>query len=197
MPKSTGGPNHDALFAFASAQGGHFTAAQARGIGFTDDLIHHYVSTGRFLRRRRGVYRLKAYPYDRFEDLAELILAAGPGAVFSHETALTIHDLTDLLPHDVHITIPRGSKRTIPEKRVKLHRMALAKTEVERVNMLPVTTATRTIRDVAGRIEPEQFKMAVEDSLKRGLTNTRKLRAASGTPYGRTWKALRPLLGVS
>ena len=194
MSKSAPGPAHDALFALVSAQAGHFTAAQARTLGFTDKLLHHYVSTGRFLRRRRGVYRFRDFPATRFEDLAELLLSAGPTATFSHETALVIHDLADLLPGRIHIAVPRSSKRRVADARVQLHRLTLAPSDVEQVEGLRVTTATRTLRDVAGRIEPEQFEVAVRQALSRGLTDQRKLRSIIGRPYGRPWRALRPFV---
>ena len=192
MPKAN--TSHVALFRLAANQAGHFTAEQARTLGVTDDLLHHYVSTGRFLRRRRGVYRLRDYPESRFEDLAELLLSAGPNAALSDESALVVHDLTDLLPSTIHITVPRGSKHRVSDPRVRLHRRVLAKSEVERVNGLAATTVTRALRDVAGRIEPEQFELAVREALERGLTDRRKLRAVSGAPYGRTWRALRPFV---
>lgn len=192
MPKA----NNEALFRLAADQAGHFTAEQARSLGVTDDLVHHYVASGRFLRRRRGVYRLRDYPESRFEDLAELLLSAGSGAALSHETALVVHDLTDLLPTTIHITMPRSSKHRVSDPRVRLHRRVLARSEAERVNGLVATTVTRALKDVAGRIEPEQFDLAVREALERGLTDKRKLRAASGAPYGRTWRALRPFVGT-
>ncbi len=194
METAATGPEHMALFALSSAQAGHFTAAQARALGFTDKLLHHYVSTGRFVRRRRGVYRFRDFPATRFEDLAELMLSAGPKAAFSHETALVIHDLADLLPQRIHIAVPRPSKRRVADARVQLHRLSLAPTDVEQIEGLRVTTPTRTLRDVAGRIEPEQFELAVRQALSRGLTDQRKLRAVVGRPYGRPWRALRPFV---
>lgn len=185
---------HEALFRLAANQAGHFTAEQARGLGVTDDLLHHYVTSGRFLRRRRAVYRLRDFPESRFEDLAELILAAGAGAALSHETALLVNDLTDLLPTVIHITVPRGSKRRVSDPRVRMHRHTLERAEIRRVNGLTATTVTRALRDVAGRIDPEQFDLAVRDALAQGLTDRRKLRAVVGAAYGRTWRALHRYL---
>lgn len=187
-------PAHEGLFRLASDQAGHFTAEQARGLGVTDDLLHHYVTTGKFIRRRRGVYRLRDYPESRFEDLAELLLSAGPGAALSHETALVVNDLTDLLPTVIHITVPRGSKHRVSDARVRVHRHSLERSEIQRVNGLAATTVTRALRDVAGRIEPEQFDLAIREALARGLTDRRKLRAVVGAPYGRTWRALHRYL---
>ena len=188
-------PSERELFEVAAGQAGYFTARHAHAAGYSDALLKHHVDTGRFEHPRRGIYRLRDFPRERFEDLVELQLWAGTGAVLSHETALVVHDLTDLLPQRIHITVPRTTKRRLTDPRIQLHRSSLRPSEAEKVESVSVTTATRTLKDVAGRIESEQFDLAVRQALERGLTDRRKLHAALGAPYGRVWKALRPFVG--
>jgi hypothetical protein len=50
-------------------------------------------------------------------------LAAGPTGVFSHQTALSLHDLTDLNPAKLDLTVPQNFRRGIPIPEVlRLHR---------------------------------------------------------------------------
>ena len=56
---------------------------------------------------RRGIYRLVHFPASDHEDLVVLWLWSEQAGVFSHETALALHDLSDALPGKVHMTLPR------------------------------------------------------------------------------------------
>jgi len=47
---------------------------------------------------RRGVYRLEHFPAGEHEDLVALWLWTDRAGVFSHETALALHGLSDTLP---------------------------------------------------------------------------------------------------
>src|SRR5260370_41057800 len=62
-------PSHTRLFELASEQGGYFTAAQARTCGFSKALLAHHAKSGRFLRVRQGLYRLREYPSSPREDV--------------------------------------------------------------------------------------------------------------------------------
>jgi predicted transcriptional regulator of viral defense system len=112
MGDTTPVPRDDQLFVLAESQAGYFTAKQAHGVGFSDDLIQYYLRSGKFLRQRRGLYRLRHYPSSMHEDVMAAWLAV-PDSVVSHDTALVLHDLTDLIPSQVHLTVPR-SKRSLP-----------------------------------------------------------------------------------
>lgn len=61
------------------------------------------------LRVRRGVYRLVHFPAGDHEDLTAVWLWSQHEGVFSHETALALHDLSDVLPSRAHLTLPRRS----------------------------------------------------------------------------------------
>ena len=56
-------------------------------------------------------YRLSRFPPSRFEDLFVAWLKCGPKSAISHESALAIYDLSDVLPAEVHITVPRTASR--------------------------------------------------------------------------------------
>jgi len=142
-------PDHDALFHIAEAQAGYFTAAQARSAGFTRSLLAYHVRRGLFERIGRGVYRLKRFPASPHEDLFAACLRVGPQAVISHDSALALYDLSDLLPAEIHLTMPRTASRR--HQGLRLHTNRLEAREMTYYGGLPVTTVARTIVDVASR----------------------------------------------
>src|SRR6266508_240259 len=108
------GPDHQRLFEVASEQGGYFTTDQSAGCGFSRASLSYHARRGRFLRVRRGLYRLAQYPASPREEVLTAWLAAGRDeAVVSHESALDILGLSDVVPDRVHLTVPR-SKRYRP-----------------------------------------------------------------------------------
>src|SRR6185436_1655002 len=72
-----------------------------------------------------------------------------PQGVFSHATALTLHELSDAMPAKLDMTVPPGFQRmaTIPEV-LRLHRARLGERDVETIDGVRVTTPLRTLIDV-------------------------------------------------
>jgi predicted transcriptional regulator of viral defense system len=58
----------------------------------------------------RGVYRRADAPPTAHLDLLA-VYARAPQAVVCGESALSLHELIDDIPHEVHIAVPRGSHR--------------------------------------------------------------------------------------
>src|SRR5947209_1171430 len=114
--RSTGSgarPDREGLFQLASEQHGHFTAAQARGLGYSHALLAYHAKTGAFRRVWPGVYRFRDYPSTPGEEVVAAWLAVGRGAVVSHESALALWDLTDSIPDAVHLSVAR-TRRHLP-----------------------------------------------------------------------------------
>jgi predicted transcriptional regulator of viral defense system len=176
-------PDHACLFEVASSQHGHFTTAQARACGFGTDLLTHHAKTGRFRRVHRGVYRLRDYPSSPYEDLVAAWLALGPEtAVVSHESALALHDLSDVIPDAIHLTVPRA-RRYLPKlPSVRLHTSSqpLDTADVVEREGIRVTTPVRTILDAAeAGMGPEQVEMAIRQAVQRALLVPDQLRVAA------------------
>ncbi|MDE2507824.1 MAG: hypothetical protein KGM43_11480, partial [Planctomycetota bacterium] len=96
----------------------------------------------------------------------------------SHESALVLHDLSELLPNEIHLTVPTGFRKEPPDGCV-LHKAALLPAEVEERVGFRVTTPLRTLLDVAaGTTSQEQLEKAVTEALERGLVRKSKLVAA-------------------
>jgi predicted transcriptional regulator of viral defense system len=114
-------PDQKALFEAASAQAGYFTAAQALDHGFSSALLTHHTKTGRFLRVARGLYRLRDYPSAPGEETVAAWLRQAPSAVVSHESALELLDLSDIIADRVHLTVPRERRRLVAQPGVTIH----------------------------------------------------------------------------
>ena len=103
------------LFGFAAAQAGYFTAAQARGLGYSARSFLHHVAAGHFERVSRGFYRLVGVPTDPHEDVVAAWLRLAPsGAVVSHDTALALYDLAPSRSHEIHLTVAREHRPRNP-----------------------------------------------------------------------------------
>ena len=92
--------DHDALYRTAESQAGYFTTQQALAAGMDrSTLRHHARPGGRYERVRRGLYRLRHFPTSPHEHVvaAWLPLRAAE-AVVSHESALRLYELSDVIP---------------------------------------------------------------------------------------------------
>ena len=182
-------PNADALYAIAEPQAGYFTTSQAIAAGYSRSLLSHHAAASTFLRVRRGIYRLARFPSSPWEDLYVAWLRCGPRAVISHDSALAFLDLSDFLPSEVHVTVPRASSRR--RDRLRLHTSELRPDETTFRDGLPITTAARTIADVANAgLAAELVDQAVEEAWNRGLTNADALREQLGRRRGRAAQLL-------
>lgn len=170
------GPDWDQLFETASSQDGHFTTAQAAAAGYSPQLLAKYLASGRVVRVRRAVYRLVHFPAGDHEDLTVTWLWSRQAGVFSHETALALHDLSDALPAKIHMTLPMGeehSRREVPRGLV-LHFADLKDRDRTWFGAVPVTTPTRTLVDcIDADVAPALVRQATEEGIARGLLTRR------------------------
>lgn len=177
-------PDHDFLYQLAEQQAGYFTATQARDAGFSYSLLSYHTGTGRFNRVRPRVYRIVQFPSSPHEDLYVAWLQAGPQAVISHDSALALYGLSDLLPHRIHVTLPRSASRR--RSGLQLHTKRLEPDDVTRYEGLPVTTVLRTLNDVtAAGLADEQVQQAIQEALRRGLVTRESLLRLTASRGGR------------
>jgi len=165
-------PDWDALWEIASSQEGLFTTKQAEAAGYYPQLLHKYIKNGRINRIRRGIYRVVHFPPGEHEDLVAVWLWADQAGVFSHDTALFLHDLSDALPARVHLTLPLAwqERRLRVPKGVSLHYGHIQESERSWVGAVPVTQPLRTIEDCArNHVSPELVEQALVQANERGL----------------------------
>jgi predicted transcriptional regulator of viral defense system len=165
-------PAWDRLYQTASVQGGHFTTKQGAEAGYSSQLLLKHVRAGRIVRVRHGVYRLVHFPAAEHEELAVVWLWSERKGVFSHQTALALHGLSDVLPTRVHLTLPAEWRRRrfrVPED-VVLHYATVPKRDRAWVGPIPVTSPRRTLVDCArDQFAPDLLRQAAQQALRRGL----------------------------
>lgn len=173
----------DRLFEVADRQQGYFTSQQAEECGFHRSHFHRFIDSGEWTKEIRGIYRLSRYP---IQDRSELVLwtlwsrnkQGVPQGVWSHETALDIYELTDVMPAKMHMTVPSGFRRSqvIPEVLV-LHYHDLADEDVEIRQGYRVTTPLKTLIDVINNqsISLEQVELGVKQALSLGFISKREI----------------------
>ena len=101
-------PDIRGLEAEAYQQSGYFTSAQARAHKVSRQLLSHHLKQGRFEQIRRGLYRVRGFPSAENDDIRERWMAVGPEkAIVSHQSALALLELSDNIPDEVHLLVPR------------------------------------------------------------------------------------------
>lgn len=171
----------DRLYSLAEPQLGYFTTAQAQRAGVSRQELYYLRQRGDLVHAAHGIQRLARFPADPHEDIAIACLWAGAGAVASHETALVVYEIGDVMPATVHVTVPaafRGRRRG-----VTVHVARLDADDIAHRNGIPVTTPLRSVADVAAG-DPSGARRALSDALERGIVSSRDLEgAASRNPY--------------
>lgn len=201
MPTQSYNEAERGLRRLAAGQGGYFTAKQAAQLGYTAPKRNYHVQAGNWEREWRGIFRLALYPQPARPDLMVWWLWSrnredAPQGVFSHGTALTLHELTDTMPARVHMTVPANFRRSAPTpKGLILHRGTCEPREVETIDGVPVTRALRTLLDVAamGAAPREDLRAALAEAQRSGKVTRREIAAAEGDPQRRDW--LRKITG--
>ena len=167
------------LFSKALEQGGYFTAKQAKEIGYAYPHIEYHESTGNFERVGHGLYRLTSLPPGEHDDLVRLSLwsrdrADRMQAVVSHDSALVLHELSELLPDAIHLTVPGTFRKPWP-RGVVLHKASLAgrTSKIVAGSASPRRWHARRCSSKWG--EPGAAREAASEALRRGLVRKSKL----------------------
>ncbi len=184
MPRSLARRN---LFAIAEAQSGFFTTKQAKAAGFAEKTHPYHVQAGNWIREYRGIYRLADFPAVERPDLVLWYLWSRgrddvPQGVYSHETALSLYELSDANPSKLHMSVPMSFRRNseIPSVLV-LHRANVPTQDTQEMFGVRCTTPLRTITDlvIERKTDETLLKQAIQEALARGLITRNDLERES------------------
>ncbi|MBC7172780.1 MAG: type IV toxin-antitoxin system AbiEi family antitoxin domain-containing protein [Polyangiaceae bacterium] len=192
LPSDQKGPDWDRLFEVAAGQSGYFTTKQAADAGYSTHLLRKHIHAGRVTRAQRGIYRLVHFPASEHEELVTAWLWSERAGVLSHQTALSLHGLSDVLPAQVHLTLPEAWRRRrfrVPAG-VVLRHADVAPEERSWFGPVPATSASRTLSDCAkDALSPELLRQAAQQAIRRGLV--------TGSELGDVETALEPFGGLA
>src|SRR6202040_2869574 len=142
------------LYEIVEDQQGFFTTKQAKAVGFAENTHPYHVQAGNWIREHRGIYRLGSFPRGGGPDpmlwsLWSRNRGEAAQGVYSHQTALSLHDLSDVMPAKLHMTVPRSFRRNSEIPRVLvLHVADLAQSDIGVAHGVPLTRPMQTILDV-------------------------------------------------
>ena len=182
-------PAWQALYDIAASQEGLFTTRQAAAAGYSPPLLAHHQKVGRIARIRRGIYRLVHFPPGEHEELVAAWLWADAAGVLSHQTALSLHGLSDALPAQIHLTLPLSwqQRRLRVPKGLVLHYADVPTKERTWIGAVPVTSTRHTLNDCAhSGLTPDLLRQAARQVLTRGLMTKVELKEVEKVlkPYG-------------
>ncbi|MCK4422657.1 MAG: hypothetical protein KAV18_01140 [Candidatus Omnitrophica bacterium] len=162
------------LFEIASLQQGYFTSKQAIQAGFSYRMQTHYRQNEEWFEIDRGIFKLAQFPNSPDEEFVRWSLwsrdrQGRAQMVISHESALSIHELSDVMPSKIHFIVPVGFRKKAP-KGCFIHRGKVSDDEKEQKEGFFVTTPLRTIVDCAeSNISIDYLEQAIQQACDRGM----------------------------
>lgn len=162
---------YNALFDLATEQYGYVTADQAVELGFAKGRLPQMAERGVAERVERGLYRFPAIPRTALDQYMQAVLWPHRAhGVISHASALALHDLCDVNPAHIDITVPAGYRVTrVPPSVYRLHHRTLRPVDVTRHEGIPVVTPRRAILDgIEAHIRRGLIEQAIETARRRG-----------------------------
>lgn len=156
----------------AAEQQGYVTQDDARAAGVAASTLARMAERGTLVRSSHGVYRVPLIPAGPLDQYREATLwPRGVRGVLSDETALDLHDLSDVNPAKIHITVPRAHRRQreVPALYV-VHRVDLTPDEITAHEGIPIVTPARAVLDVArSGLGPALVRQAIADGERLGV----------------------------
>ena len=150
--------------------GGIITTAQANQAGVSNERLRLLVHSGDLERVTTGIYVLP----EEFADRMYIVQLRRPKIIYSHETALFLHELTDRDPINYMVTVPTGYNPTRLREdgftvftiKRELHEIGVTKLTTMFGNSVTVYDLERTICDCL-RSRNNLDIAVVTDALKR------------------------------
>ena len=166
------------IASIAGEQHAALSRRQLLEAGVSAHAVTHRVRTGRLVTVHAGVYRLAGSPGSWHQRIMAATLAAG--GVASHRAAAYLHGLEGIEPR-LEVTV--GRARAPRPRGILVHRVDLARADVELRDGIPRTRPAATIFGLAAVVPPATLERALDAALVRGLVSCdqlqRRLDAAS------------------
>jgi very-short-patch-repair endonuclease len=177
----------NAIARIAVGQYGHITRVQLLALGVAPGTICAWIAAGHLVPVHRGVY---AVAYPRVEPIARAmaaVLACGPGAVLSHDSALAIWRLRRW-PKEPEVIISRDRVRRAGITAHRSRTLTPADTTVQLG--VPVTRPARAIDDIRPRLTERQYVRLVNAARLERLVSADEAAARLGHGRNPTRSAL-------
>lgn len=162
------------LYQIAEDQAGYFSLQQAKQLGLQRNQVYRDIKRGKFFKAGHGVYRFVQFPASNFEEIHRAVLSAGKDAVVGFQSALYVYELSDIIPDDIHLILPPTASRR--RDGIRVHTIHLSPDDITSFEGLPITTVAKSIIDCAfANVGDDEIRLAIYQSLRRGMTTREKL----------------------
>jgi very-short-patch-repair endonuclease len=179
------------IAALADRQHGVVAAWQLISLGLTHDDIRYRARIGRLHRIHRGVYAVGYRTLTAKGHRMAAVLAYGPDAVLSHQTAAA-HWGIGQPSWKIDVTTPHGSGG---RKGIRAHRARLHPEDITVHDGIRITSVARTILDLAALRDHTGLTHLVEDADRAERFDLRALdRAIARRPRARGVRRLEAVL---
>lgn len=163
-------------------QDGMIQTSQIVSVGISKPVFYDYVRERELNRVAPGIY----LSYDAWVDSMYLLHLRFEQIIFSHETALFFHDLTEREPMEYAVTVKTGYNPTklkaegvqVFTIKSELHTVGLITAQTPFGHTVPVYDMERTICDILrsrSRMEMQTFQGALKAYVRRKDKNLRVL----------------------
>jgi len=159
------------IAALAKRQRGYVTRRQLTTLGLGSAATYYRIRAGRLIPVYAGVYavgHLPTLPQDRAH---AALLACGPTAVLSHGTAACVWGIWKRWDTPFEVTAKSAHRRN----GIRVHRTTLERRDITTQIGLRVTTAARTVFDIAPRLSEKALRRAVNDLRRPGHLHLHQL----------------------
>jgi hypothetical protein len=160
------------------------------GLGFSSRQIETRLAAGWLLPLRRDVYGVGHLLVSRHGRWMAAVLACGPGAVLSHESAACFWGLQGDRPL-VDVNADCGRQGQLRREGVRLHRCKLRREECVVEDGIPVTSVARALFDLAEVVGYERLERAAQEADRLKVLRLRELERV--VERGRGRRALKPM----
>jgi hypothetical protein len=163
------------IAALAAAQTGGFSRSQANDVGLSDDQLARRVRHGVLMQTGPNAFRFAGAPRSLRSELVDLLLDVGEPVACARPTAAALLGFDEFeLRRPFHLLVPRG--RNVQRWNARIHRSeAFEVVDRTTVDRLPVTTAARTIIDLASILSTGRLATCIDSALRDGLLSEDQL----------------------
>ncbi len=169
--------NSEKILEILKKNNGIITTAEVTASGISRGSLKHLVDTGIIERAARGVYQMA----DVWDDEMYHLQVQYKKGIYSGETALYLHDLTDRTPIQFQMTFPNSYNLTnVKRKNIKCNRvikklydMGVVEIKTPAGNLVRAYNMERTLCDIL-RTQSDTDIQIVSDAFKRYMKRNDK-----------------------
>jgi hypothetical protein len=180
----------------AAGQHGIVTLGQLAGLCMSRDQIQRWVAAGHLHRIHRGVFAVGHRVLSQEGFWIAAVFACGEGAALSHGPAGQLHGFINRRERfALHVSLLERGHRS-PAGIVTHRPRSLERRDITRRAAIPVTTATRTVWDLAAVMTPRATREAFHRAEKFHLLDRPRLTSfLAASPSRKGAGVIRELLG--